>query len=454
MSDCHTSEAKSNANEGDKLKWWQLSMIGVGCIIGTGFFLGSSLAIKMTGPSVVIAFLLAATGTYLVFDALGKLSADDPQKGSFRSYAKKAFGSWAGFSSGWIYWGSELLIMGSQLTALSIFARFWFPNVPMWVFASCFAVLGLLVVLSGTKGFERLEDIFAVIKVAAIIMFLVIAFLAIFGVIKGDGAATRIPGTFGEFMPKGLMGLWSALIFAFYAFGGIEIMGIMATRLRHKEDASKAGKVMLLVLTTIYLLSISLAVLMVSWHAFNTKESPFVIALEKYHLPFVPHAFNGAMIIAGFSTMCASLFAVTSMVVTLAKDGDAPRFLANKGKLKVPHFALALTAAGLVAAVILALVMPETLFEYLTTAAGLMLLYNWFFILISYNRLLKLKNFDHIKRFTGMALIALAVSGTLLHNDSRPGFFISLLFIGVIGLVLIVRHFMGKRKKKLDVQEA
>jgi len=39
------------------LKWWQLSLIGVGCTIGTGYFLGSAIGIKQTGPSIVISFI-------------------------------------------------------------------------------------------------------------------------------------------------------------------------------------------------------------------------------------------------------------------------------------------------------------------------------------------------------------------------------------------------------------
>lgn len=103
-------EKTKNESTG-KLAWWQLSLIGVGCIIGTGLFLGSSIAIKMTGPSVILVFVLAAIGSFIVYDALGRMSANDPQKGSFRSYAKKAFGSSVAFSSGWIYWMSEMFIL-------------------------------------------------------------------------------------------------------------------------------------------------------------------------------------------------------------------------------------------------------------------------------------------------------------------------------------------------------
>lgn len=444
----------NNSGEEKKLAWWQLSLIGVGCIIGTGYFLGSGLGIRMTGPSMVIAFLLAAIGTHVVFDALAKMYAKDPQKGSFRSYAKKAFGNWAGFCSGWVYWFSEMLIMGSQLTALSIFTKFWFPNQPLWIFASVYAVLGIIVVLSGTKGFERLENVFAIVKIAAILMFLVLAGAGLFGWIGNGKDVFNLPNDSIGFFPGGLTGFWSALIFAFYAYGGIEIMGIMSIRLKRKEDAQKSGKIMLLLLTTIYIFSIGFVVSMLAWNKFNPEESPFVTAMGNYHFAFFPHVFNGALIIAGFSTMSASLFAVTSMLVTLAEDGDAPRLFTKKGKLKVPLFALCLTVCGLIISIIMALVMPDKIYEYITTAAGLMLLYNWLFVLISVKRLLELSRWDQVKRFTGIVLIFLAVSGTLFQDSIRPGFFVSLGFVVLVGIVALIIHFTLKKKHKFKPQRA
>ena len=77
--------------------------------------------------------LIAALGTYIVFHFLAKMTTADPQEGSFCYYAGKAFGRWARFGCGWNYWSTKILIMGSQLTALSILSRFWFPNVPLWL---------------------------------------------------------------------------------------------------------------------------------------------------------------------------------------------------------------------------------------------------------------------------------------------------------------------------------
>ncbi|MFT4412471.1 amino acid permease [Fredinandcohnia humi] len=437
----------ANKSEQKNMKWWQLSLFGVGCTIGTGFFLGSSIAIRTTGPSVLFVFILAAIGTYFVFDALSKMTAKKPEKGAFRTYAKQAYGRWAGFSIGWIYWSSEVLIMGSQLTALSIFTKFWFPDVPLWIFAAIYAVLGLGVLLIGSNGLSRLENIFALIKIAAILMFIVIALLAVFGVIDG----TRDPQMPTDYVPKGILGLWSAFIFAYYAFGGIEVMGLMATELKDKNDAPKAGKVMIFLLTTIYLLSIGLAVLLVSWKVFTGEESTFVVALDNYNIPIVADIFNGALIIGGFSTMVAALFGVTSILVSLAEDGDAPRLFAKKGKLKVPLPAFILTATGLVASIVLSLLMPDSIYEFITTGAGLMLLYNWLFILLSANRLLNPGMVDRMKYYAGMALILLAVSGTLFNKEIRPGFFISLGFVVIIGIFVLMKRSSWKKEDTTGV---
>ncbi|WP_453990431.1 amino acid permease [Bacillus nitroreducens] len=430
-----------------KIKWWQLSLFGVGCTIGTGFFLGSSIAIRTAGPSVLILFIIAAIGTYFVYDGLAKLTAKNPEKGAFRTYAKKAYGKWAGFSIGWIYWSAEMLIMGSQLTALSIFTKFWFPDIPLWVFASVYGVLGLGVLLIGTNGINKLENVFAVIKIAAILMFIVIAVLAVTGAIDG----TRDPQIPSDFYPKGILGLWSALIFAYYAFGGIEVMGLMATQLKDKSEAPKAGKVMLLLLTIIYLGSIGLAVMLVSWKVFTGEESTFVVALDSYNIPLVADIFNGALIIGGFSTMVAALYGVTSILVNLSEDGDAPKVFSKKGKLKIPLPAFILSACGLITSIIFSLLMPDSIYEYITTGAGLMLLYNWLFILLSANRLLKPGFVGKMKYYLGILFILLAVSGTLFSKEIRPGFFISLGFVLIIGIFAFIKNKGGKKKDSMNM---
>ncbi|MGE7999496.1 amino acid permease [Lysinibacillus sp. NPDC093190] len=431
-----------------RLSWWQLSLLGIGCTLGTGFFLGTSMAIHKSGPAVVIPFLLAAIATYIVYDALVKMSVDNPDKGSFRTYAKQAFGNWAGFSNGWIYLISEMLIMGSQLMALGIFTKLWFPTLPLWVAASIYAALALAVILTGMKGFEKFQNIFGALKAAAVVMFIIVAAILI---IKGFNSESTtldaLQANYEEFFSQGVKGIWLGLLYAFYAFGGIEVMGLMVIDLKNPKEAPKAGKVMLIAITVIFLMAIMLALALVSWKDFNIEESPFITALNGYHIPFFADIFNGVLIIAGFSTMVASLYAVITILVTLAEDHDAPTALAKKGKMKIPFPAFLFLASGLIITIVIGFLMPEKIFEYLVTAAGLMLIYNWLFILVTYRKLMELTKWEHVKNGIGMLLIVVTVSGTLGEKTSRLGFFVSLLFIIIIGIatwIVMKRQKHGK----------
>lgn len=430
------SKSEDHTSDGD-LKWWQLSLIGVGSTIGTGFFLGSAIGIKITGPSIVLSFILAAIGTYIVYNLLAKMTATDPQDGSFCYYANKAYGRWAGFSSGWNYWSSNILIVGSQLTALAILSQFWFPNIPIWIFATGYAVLSIAVVLTGNKGFDKVEDFLAVMKTAAIIMFILIAVAALFGLFHLETNKLHIPNTAQKFFPNGFTNFWSSLIYAFYAYGGIEVIGLMALRLKKKEDAPKAGMIMLIFLVILYVLSLGLAVLLAAHGDFNDKESPFVTALSPFRLGFFPHLFNAAIILAGFSTMTASLFGVTTLLVTLAEDGDAPKIFAKKIKRwkSLPLPSLGLAIVGLIASIVTALLLPGKIYEYITTAAGILILFNWAFIILSGLKLVELKAGGKILAIFGIVLILATVTGTLAEKSIRMGFFISIIVVFLIGLI-------------------
>ncbi|MGG4169516.1 amino acid permease [Rossellomorea vietnamensis] len=422
------------------LSWWQLSFIGVGCIIGTGYFLGSAIPIQRAGSSVLIAYLVAGIGTWMVFQALAKLTAHHPEKSSFRTYAKQAYGSWAGFSNGWVYWSAEMLIMGSQLTALALFAQFWFPHIPLWIFTAGFALLGLVIILMGVRKVEQMENMFGVMKAAAIIMFILIAGAAMFGWLGGESSGRVLQSPIKDVLPHDGKGLWLALLFAFYGFGGIEVMGLMAKELKDPKEAPKSGNIMLLILTILYILSFYLVLKLVPVTRIDPNESPFLTALDQYSIPWVPHIFNAILIIAGFSTMVASLYAVTTMLVALAEEGDAPGIFAKKGRLAVPLPAFGLTTLVVALSIVVAMLLPDKLFEYITTAAGLMLMYTWLFILASFHKLMSQTVWDLTRTIIALLLILFAISGTLLDGVSRVGFIVSLGFILLIAVAAFIKE--------------
>ncbi|MCR8635482.1 amino acid permease [Paenibacillus radicis (ex Xue et al. 2023)] len=418
------------------LQWWHLSLLGVACTIGTGFFLGSSIAIHKSGFGVMVLFVLAALGSYFVFEALAAMTAAQPEKGSFRTYAKQAYGQWAGFSSGWLYWTSEMLISGSSLTALSIFSQFWFPQVSLWIFTSIYAALGLTVIILGTKGLEKTEDILSIIKVAAIVMFILVALAIWLGWFDWGLSRTESSISFSKFLSPDWRGMWTGLIYVFFAFGGIEVMGLMAADLSKLKEVTKSGKLMLALVAFLYIASIGLLLVLVPLDQLKQEESPFVLGLRSLGLPALEHVFNAVLIIAGFSTMVASQYAVTLMLVTLAEDGDAPNCFSIKiGERRTPYPALGLTLMGIVISILLVAWLPKHIFEHIATAAGLVLLYTWSIILLSAPKVVKLSIGAKIKGFIALGLIGAAVSGTWLEASSRPGFGVSLLLVVIIAAV-------------------
>ncbi|MCA0971686.1 amino acid permease [Halobacillus litoralis] len=425
------------------LSWWKLSLIGVGCMIGTGYFLGSSLAVQQAGASVLFVYFIAGIITWFVFQALAKMTADHVEKGSFRTYAKQAFGPWAGFSNGWMYWSGEVLIMGSQLTALAIFAKFWFPSVPVWIFASIFSLAGLAVLYLGVKKVEDMENIFGLMKAAAIVMFIGLGSAVLFGWINIQDPAFKVQTM--DFGTGEWTGILVALLYAFYAFGGIEVMGLMAGELRDPKEVEKSGRIMILLLTGLYLVSFYLVVKLAPVEEIDTEESPFLTALKTVDWGWVSHGFNGVLIIAGFSTMVASLYAVTVMASTLAEEGDAPAFLKNKGDRNIPLPAFLLTTSMVAASVVLALLLPDKIFAYITTAAGLMLLYNWLFILFSYRKLMNVRGVSSLKVWIGAGALLLGVIGTWFDKTSRTGLWVSFAFLAVIAAATLVKQRRNQR---------
>ena len=139
------------------------------------------MAISLTGPSVILAFLIAGFISYLAFTALAEMKINDPETGSFRDYARKAFGDNIGFISGWIFWIAGVLIMSSEVTALSVFSRYWFPQIPLWAFSIIYSCLGLGINLLGVKDFGEIESFFAIVKITAIASFIIFGILFILG---------------------------------------------------------------------------------------------------------------------------------------------------------------------------------------------------------------------------------------------------------------------------------
>lgn len=449
-------EKKVNKGDDHRLHWWQLTLIGIGSIIGAGFFLGTGLSIERAGPSVLIDYLIAGIIAFLVFSALAEMSVHDNETGSFRKYAQMAFGHSMGFMSGWMYWVSGLLIMASEITALGLFTQYWFPSTPLWLLMILYTALGIGINLLGVNNFSTLESLFAVVKLATLIGFIGFSLLFLFDVVAPASSVQTETVKISSLFPNGLMGTWSAMIFVLFSFGGIAVVGLMSSELKHKDETPKAGLATVVILTVLYLLSIFFILYMVSWTVISEEESPFVTALSQFQIPFIGSIFTIILITAAFSTMVGALFSITKVLVSLSHAGDAPKLLDQHTKKGVATRALALNAIALGIMIFVSYVLPEKVYEYLTTAAGIMLILNWVVILSS-----QIKNRRHYietptkKRYfkmigapftsiLGIVLIFIVIAGAAFQESERIGLFIS---IGIMAIIFM-SYFLVRKKTR------
>jgi amino acid permease len=205
----------------------KLTMIGLGGAIGTGLFMGSSIAISYAGPAVLISYAIAAFIAVIMMFSLSEMAVAYPTAGSFGVYAEKYLGGWAGFASRWTYWAAQVIAVGGEAVALGIYMTYWFPGIPVWVWTLGFGTILIYVNSRSVENFATFEYWFAMIKVVAIVAFI------IFGVSTVMGIGTPAVGfenftKYDGFMPHGLGGVCMAVLMAVFSFVGVEVIAVTA----------------------------------------------------------------------------------------------------------------------------------------------------------------------------------------------------------------------------------
>ena len=169
------------------LKSRHVTMISLGGTIGTGLFLASGGAISSAGPGgALLAYALIGIMVYFLMTSLGEMSAYMPNSGSFSTYASKFVDPALGFALGWNYWYNWAITIAAEIAAVTIIMKFWFPESSSMLWTVLFIVIVLTFNLLSVKSFGESEYWFSMIKVATVIIFIIVSFLMIFGILGGD----------------------------------------------------------------------------------------------------------------------------------------------------------------------------------------------------------------------------------------------------------------------------
>jgi len=345
-----------------KLRTGQITMIAIGGAIGTGLFLGSGLAVGYAGPGVLISYIISAIIAYLLMLCLSEMAVAHPTAGSFGVYAELYIGPWAGFVVRYTYWAAQVIAIGGEATAAALYMNYWLPTVPIWIWVVVFSAVLIFVNARAVNAFGTFEYWFAMIKVIAIIAFIIVGLILIFGV-NGVGSVVHNYVGFGGFLPHGWGGVWLGVLVGVFSFYGVEIVAITAGEAEEPERAlPRAMRAMLLRLLLFYILALAIMVAIVPWTktgASVVTASPFVLVLARVGIPGAASIMNFVVITAALSSMNTNLYSCTRMIFSLSRGGYAPRTLGDVTQSHVPLKALLVSSIGLVIAVALNLLTPN-----------------------------------------------------------------------------------------------
>src|SRR6201993_5172998 len=135
----------------------RMTMIAIGGAIGTGLFLGSGLAISLAGPAVLVSYLIGAVIALLLMGCLAEMTVAHPTSGSFGAYAEHYLGPLAGYLVRYAYWTGIVLAVGTEVTAIALYMRYWFPAAPGWPWIVGFSALLVSVNARSVNIFGAIE---------------------------------------------------------------------------------------------------------------------------------------------------------------------------------------------------------------------------------------------------------------------------------------------------------
>ncbi|MFB7195491.1 amino acid permease [Streptomyces sp. NPDC056240] len=444
---------------GGGLKQRHLTMLGLGGVIGAGLFVGSGAGIAVAGPGIVVSYLIAGTLAMCVMRMLGEMSAAMPASGSFSVHAERALGRWAGFSVGWLYWFLLVVVLAVEATGAAQIANGWAPGVPQWAWVLVFMLVFTGANLAAVKNFGEFEFWFAALKVFAIVAFLILGTLAVFGLLPDTDPVglTNLTGQ-GGFLPHGWQGVISGVLAVVFAFGGLEVVTIAAAESDDPVRAvSRAVRSAVFRILFFYVGSMLVIVTVLPWTAQKAGISPYVTVLDAIGVPSAGQIMNIVVFVALLSALNANLYGSSRMVFSLAERGEAPRALLKVSGGGVPRRAVLASVAFGFASVLLNLEWPESVFLYMLNSVGAVLLFVWALIAASQLRLRRLVEREAPERLvlrmwgfpwlTWVTLAAMAaVIGLMLTDDTaRPQLLWSTGATALVVAVAGVRELRARR---------
>lgn len=341
-----------------------ITMIAIGGAIGTGLFIATGGVIAQAGPGgAILAYALIGIMLYFLMSSIGEMATFYPVSGSFSSYATRFVDSSLGFTMGWLYWTIWSLVTSVDVIVASNVITYWdfFSFFSPLTWSIIFLVIIFLLNVFTVKVFGEAEFWLSLIKVATIIIFIILTFLMIFGILGGEYYGFK-NYTIGDApFVGGISGFLSVLLIAGFSVGGTEVVAVAAGESDNpSRSMPKAIKQVFWRILIFYICSIIVISGILAYNdptllneSGSITQSPFTIVFDKVGIAFAASVINAVILTSLLSAANSGIFTTSRMLFSLSQQHQAPKFLGKINRVtKLPLNAL-LTTFILIAAVTL-----------------------------------------------------------------------------------------------------
>ncbi len=385
---------------------FDLTMLGIGAVIGTGIFVLTAVAANKAGPGMLWSFVIAGVVCLLTALIYAEIASMVPVSGSAYTYSYAVLGEgiawmvgwalileyavaagavavgWSGYINGFLHsvgWGLPAALTAGPADTITLAdGTKAAGGFNLLAFLIALVVTGILVV--GTRESARFTAVLVIVKIIALTVFIAIALPAV----QGANFEPMLPNGWGT--PLSGIGVLGAAASIFFAYVGFDAVSTAAEETRNPQRNIPIGLIGSLVICTIFYLLVAYAAVGAAGAQpggpLSESKEPLAFVLRNLGWPNVGNWVAAAAIIALPSVVLMMMFGQTRILFTMARDGLLPEKLSSvHPRFHTPHVVTLITG---VAVAIFAAVFPVgmladisnsgTLFAFFVVALGVMVL--------------------------------------------------------------------------------
>lgn len=443
-----------------------IQLIALGGAIGTGLFLGSGKTIFLSGPSILLVYLIIGFMLFFMMRALGEVLLSNLNYRSFNDIASDLLGARVGFYTGWTYWFCWITMGTANIIAVVNYSQKWWPHIYVWVpSALCIALLLVLNLLS-VRLFGETEFWFSMIKIVAILLLIAIAgYLLVTGFVSPRGNAVKLSNIwdYGGFFPRGIMGFYAGFQIAVFAFVGIELVGTTAAEAKDPlTTLPKAINAIPIRIIFFYVFALISIIAITPWVTINPNTSPFVEVFDIVGIPAAAGVVNFVVLVSAASAANSSVYSLSRLVYSLSTDKQAPQSFKKLSPRHVPTNALLFSVTCLCLATFTLLMIPSLIaaFTLITTISTVCFIFIWTIIMLSYLAYRRKKPQLHqqssykmpggrIMAYTVIAFFVFVIILLFFKQDTRQALYYTPIWFLLVCMANLIQNYVQKKRNRV-----